>query len=132
MIRRIIIIDDDREMCHEVQEVLVDEGYSVTAAYDGTEGLALIDSHGCDLLLLDLKMPGLDGPAILGKLKDKDERPRVLVLTAKLLEAASPNQWFGDHEIDDMVDGILLKPFSVPDLLAAIKRIAGEMNRPEA
>ncbi len=129
---RIVIIDDDWEMCDEVQEVLVDEGYSVKAAYNGTEGLALIDSHGCDLLLLDLKMPGLDGPAILRRLKDKDERPRVLVLTAKLLEAGSPDQWFGDHEIDDMVDGILLKPFSVPELLAAIKRIAGEMNHPQA
>jgi two-component system response regulator (stage 0 sporulation protein F) len=113
-------------MCEEIQEILVDEGYHVRTAFNGTEALALIDQHGCDVLLLDLKMPGLDGPAVLRRLKEKHTRPRVVVVTAKLLEDDSVDTTFEEAGVRDLVHDVITKPFDIPRLLAAIKRIADE------
>jgi DNA-binding response OmpR family regulator len=122
---RVMIIDDDREMCEEIQDTLVAEGYAVSTALSGEDGLVLIEESGCDVLLLDLKMPGIDGAAVLRSLKARGIKPRILVLTAKLVDAEQPEKAIGDEEAAAMVDDVLLKPFSIPDLLAAIERLAG-------
>jgi CheY-like chemotaxis protein len=130
MSHSIIVIDDDREMCEEIREVLVDEGYSVRMAFDGLEGLELIQRHACDVLLLDLKMPGLDGTAILRRLKHKRVRPKILVLTARLLEAELPEKLALSDDIVDLIDGVLTKPFDVKRLLAAIEQATEGMRTP--
>lgn len=125
---RVVIIDDDREMCEEIKDILVDEGYSVRTAFNGTDGLAIIGEYGCDVLLLDLKMPGLDGLAVLKEMQAAASRPRILVLTAKLLDPRVPQQTPVDQEIVCLSDGVLSKPFSIPDLLAAIRRVEADGN----
>jgi DNA-binding response OmpR family regulator len=128
---RILIIDDDREMCEEIRDILEDEGYSVRTAFDGNDGLALIEEHGCDVLLLDLKMPGLDGLAILRKMKEATAKPKILVVTAKLLDARAPQQAPVDEEIIGLADDVLSKPFSIPGLLAAIRRMTAGRCPPD-
>lgn len=111
----ILIIDDDVELSDLLKEVLSFESFTVSTAYDGVEGLDVMDD-GVDLVLLDVMMPKLNGFETLKLLRGKWEVP-VLMLTAK-----------GD-EIDRVVglelgaDDYLPKPFSERELLARIRAI---------
>lgn len=78
----ILLIEDDHDMCDELKEILVGEGFSVDLAYDGAEGLDAINKNKYRLILLDLKLPRVDGRAILKYIKSKGIDVRVIVVTA--------------------------------------------------
>lgn len=111
----ILIIDDDIELSDLLKEVLSFESFTVSTAYDGVAGLAMM-ADGVDLILLDVMMPKLNGFETLKQLREKWAVP-VLMLTAK------------GEEIDRVVglelgaDDYLPKPFSERELLARIRAI---------
>lgn len=72
--QRILIIDDDLYIRELYQEILSDEGYSVTTAVNGEEGLVQLQEGGYNLTLLDVMMPKLDGIGVLKKLQEKPPR----------------------------------------------------------
>jgi DNA-binding response OmpR family regulator len=106
----ILIIDDDPHISAMLRETLQAEGYSVSAAYSGTEALLYLSSARPDLILLDLMLPGLSGEELLPQIRDIP----VIVVSAKA-------------DITDKV-GLLLsgaadyvtKPFDMQELLARI------------
>ncbi|SBS35691.1 Transcriptional regulatory protein YycF [Marinomonas spartinae] len=116
----ILIIDDDTELSDLLKELLAFEHFTVTSAYDGEEGIALIN-ESIDMILLDVMMPKLNGFDTLKKIREQWEIP-VLMLTAK-----------GD-EIDRVIglelgaDDYLPKPFSERELLARIRAILRRAN----
>ncbi|MBJ7555656.1 response regulator [Marinomonas spartinae] len=116
----ILIIDDDTELSDLLKELLAFEHFTVTTAYDGEEGLTLMN-ESVDMILLDVMMPKLNGFDTLKKLREQWDIP-VLMLTAK-----------GD-EIDRVIglelgaDDYLPKPFSERELLARIRAILRRTN----
>lgn len=114
--KKLLLIDDDKELVSLLAEFLSLENFAIETAYDGEEGLqkALADNY--DLILLDVMMPRMNGFEMLKLLRQKNESP-VLMLTAK-----------GD-EIDKVLglemgaDDYLAKPFSERELLARIRAI---------
>lgn len=70
MAQRILIIDDDTYIRDLYEEVLKGEGYEITSAQDGAEGLAHLIQGGFDAVLLDVMMPKLDGIGVLTKIKE--------------------------------------------------------------
>jgi len=119
----ILIIDDDVELSDLLKEVLSFENCTVSTAYDGLEGLDIMDDS-VDLVLLDVMMPKLNGFETLKQLREKWDAP-VLMLTAK-----------GD-EIDRVLglelgaDDYLPKPFSERELLARIRAILRRTQIPK-
>lgn len=111
----ILLIDDDTELTSLLKEVLSFEGFDVSEANNGEEGLAKLSSE-IDLILLDVMMPKLNGMETLKRLRENWETP-VLMLTAK------------GEEIDRVIglelgaDDYLPKPFSDRELLARIRAI---------
>ncbi|WP_159739515.1 response regulator [Vibrio atypicus] len=111
----ILLIDDDTELTSLLKEVLSFEGFDVSEANNGEEGLAKLSSE-IDLILLDVMMPKLNGMETLKRLRESWETP-VLMLTAK------------GEEIDRVIglelgaDDYLPKPFSDRELLARIRAI---------
>lgn len=84
MSKRILIIDDDTYIRELYEEVLKGEGFDVTTAKDGEEGLAHLLTGGNDVVLLDVMMPKLDGVGVLTKLKEsqpKTPNGPILLLT---------------------------------------------------
>ncbi|MGY5540180.1 response regulator [Vibrio brasiliensis] len=111
----ILLIDDDTELTSLLKEVLSFEGFDVSEANNGEEGLARL-SDDVDLILLDVMMPKLNGMETLKRLREDWQTP-VLMLTAK------------GEEIDRVIglelgaDDYLPKPFSDRELLARIRAI---------
>jgi DNA-binding response OmpR family regulator len=127
MRKRILMIEDDREMVTLGKLILEREGYDVVAAYGGAEGLELLQRKdaGIDLLLLDIMMIGVDGWQVLTAVK-ADEKLRhipVIMLTARhYLEDEEQTANYADK-----FEHYIVKPFVVRDLLA---KIAEVLSRP--
>lgn len=79
---RILMIDDDRELCELMQQFLNGEGFDVTCAHDGDSGLAMIHTAPFDLAVLDIMMPGKNGMEVLRELRASSKLP-VIMLTAR-------------------------------------------------
>ena len=65
---KVLIIDDERAIRNSMGEILADEGYEVDTAEDGASGLARVEKERYDVIFCDIKMPGMDGIEVLGKL----------------------------------------------------------------
>jgi DNA-binding response OmpR family regulator len=114
---RLLVIEDEAPMRTALAETLAAEGYRVRSAADGIAGLELACTETFDLVLLDVMMPGLDGFALCGELRQRGRTMPVLMLTAK-------------GQIDDRVAGLdsgaddyLVKPFSLKELLARVRAL---------
>ncbi|MQY11099.1 Transcriptional regulatory protein TcrA [Streptomyces sp. RB5] len=120
---RLLLVEDDRELGGMLAEVLQQEGYHVDVAGDGQRGLHLGLTRQYDVLVIDRRLPVLDGLDLLGRLRSRAVRTPALVLTAM-------------GTVHDRVDGLdagaddyLVKPFLLEELsarLRALRRRAGD------
>ena len=111
---RVLIVEDSEALRDALRAGLAREGFAVDVAADGALGLSQARANPYDVLVLDLSLPRLDGMDVLAGLREKADRPHVLVLTAR-------------DRVDDRVRGLnagaddyLVKPFSFEELLARI------------
>ena len=113
---KIALVDDDRNILTSVGMALETEGFAVTTFTDGQEALNAIGSGGADLVVLDVKMPRMDGMEVLRRLRQVSDVP-VIFLTSK------------DEEIDEVLglklgaDDYIRKPFSQRLLIERIKTV---------
>jgi DNA-binding response OmpR family regulator len=115
--RRILVVEDDGAVRRGVVDALKFSGYDVFEAGDGPEGLASAVRSNCELVLLDLVLPGCDGLEILREVRRTRPTLPVIIMTAR-----------GDE--NDRVEGLRLgaddyvvKPFSVRELLARVEAV---------
>ena len=112
---RILIVEDEESYREPLVYQLTREGYDVSAAATGEEGLELFTKGGIDLVLLDLMLPGLDGTALCRRIREQSRVP-IIMLTAK------------SAEIDKVVgleigaDDYITKPYSFRELRAVLRR----------
>jgi DNA-binding response OmpR family regulator len=114
--KRLLIVDDDLEISKRLVELLEDR-YEVSRATTGFEALEELEHGGFDLVLLDLRMPGLDGRGFLSEMRRRSENPPVIVLSA------DPNVGRVAQEMG--VSVYLQKPFDVEQLEALIEHHVG-------
>ncbi len=120
---RVLIVDDDVELCELVAEYLTPEGFEVEAVHNGDEGLKRALSGEHVIVVLDVMLPGMNGLDVLRKLRSESRVP-VLILTAR-----------GD-DVDRIVgleigaDDYLPKPFNPRELLARIRAILRRTQKP--
>lgn len=119
----ILYVDDEADIREIVQLSLqLDTGLAVTTCASGSEALAHLETHLPDLVVLDVMMPGLDGPATLAEMRGRPETAGVPVvfLTAKAQRA----------ELERFLHlgaiGVIPKPFDPMQLAAELRRIWGE------
>jgi CheY-like chemotaxis protein len=82
MAKKVLVVDDEEGIRFLYQEELEDEGYEVTLASNGEEALEKLSANGIDLVLLDIKMPGMDGVEVLRRIKEKSKDVPVILSTA--------------------------------------------------
>ena len=117
--KRILIIEDDRDIIELVRYNLVNEGFQVTAASDGTAGLASLKKSPPDILLLDLMLPRLSGLEICKEIRRDSALNRlpILMLTARGEEA---DRVVG---LEMGADDYVTKPFSPRELVARVRAL---------
>jgi CheY-like chemotaxis protein len=113
--KRILIVDDDPSIRYMLSRILLDEGYETLSAANGREGLTTAAAQEVDLVLLDLKMPGMNGQETLQELALLRPSLPVIVMTAY------PGQKGGSPLAG--VSALLQKPLDFPMLLEAIKKL---------
>ena len=109
---RILVIDDDPNVCRLVSDVLELEGYDVVIAADGFAGLRAVEAEQPDCVVLDVMMPGLDGHGVLQRIRSGAGRHLPVVM---LTAAADDNQAW--RAWSEGVDYFLSKPFEPEELL---------------
>ncbi|MFP4056982.1 MAG: response regulator [Candidatus Brocadiia bacterium] len=114
---RLLVVEDEARVASFLKRGLEAENYAVDVAADGEEGLHLATVHDYDLILLDILLPKLDGFQVLKRLRDREIRVPVIMLTAR-------------GELDHRVQGLdlgaddyLVKPFAFEELLARIRAL---------
>ena len=114
---RLLIVEDEKQICDTVAKSLYAAGYEVDTCYDGEEAFECILAENYDLIVLDLNLPGMDGMEILKELRQRNEETKVLILSAR-------------GQIADKVEGLdagandyMEKPFHLQELEARIRSL---------
>ena len=112
--KRILLIEDEPQIARFVQLELTHEGYDVTVAHDGRDGLDIFKAHPFDLVLLDIMLPSLNGIEVLRRIRQQSSIP-VIMLTARdsVMDKISG--------LDSGADDYITKPFAIEELLARIR-----------
>ena len=114
---KILIIDDETDLRDLIKDVLEEEGYEVFCASNGADGILLNETINPDLIVLDLRMPGMDGIETLQNIRKNDDKVIVVILTGygcpdTIRDAVNLN-----------VSEYLSKPFENRELLSIIGRV---------
>jgi len=112
--RKILVIDDEPELLALLMEVLEDEGYQALSAANGADGIRLNELENPDLIVLDLRMPEMDGIETLRQIRKQDDKVKVVILTGY----GSPDIIRDAADLD--VSEYLSKPFENEHLLRVI------------
>lgn len=112
----ILLIDDDRELCELIKEVVAQRGLKVDVAHDGEQGLTLIKTGRFALVLLDVMLPKVDGFSVLSQVRQISDIP-IIMLTAK---GSRSDRVAG---LEAGADDYLPKPFGPDELLARIRAV---------
>jgi DNA-binding NtrC family response regulator len=119
---KILVIDDERAIRNSLKEILSDEGYAVETAENGEEGLQAADKEKYDVIFCDIKMPGMDGIEVLGKLVEAGIETPVVMIS-------------GHGDIDTAVECIkkgafdfIQKPLDLNRILITIKNAGDKAN----
>lgn len=116
--RRILVVDDDASIRNFVKNALEDAGYDVALAANGAEALQTVAAGPPHLILLDVRMPGVDGWEVLNQLRSAaDEQTPVVVMTAEYTGQ--------DRALNSGAQGYLAKPFELVDLLDSVDLHSG-------
>jgi DNA-binding response OmpR family regulator len=117
----VLLVEDDAEVMFAARMLLETAGYVVIEASGGEEALELADEESLDAILLDLRMPGLDGWAVLETLRANRPSSRlpVIILSAH----GSPATVHRSIELG--ADGYVKKPFQAADLRRALEAVLG-------
>jgi DNA-binding NtrC family response regulator len=118
--RSILVVDDEEALRTVLSSELVSEGYAVETASDGDEAITILTGKVFDLVLLDIKMPRVDGFEVLKFIKKNAPQIKVIMLTAFAdLKNAIESKKLGAEDF-------ISKPYDLVDLLTTIERVLSE------
>jgi len=122
---KILVIEDEESILMALEDNLRLEGYEVSSAKDGLQGLAAAKEKGYDLIILDIMLPKMDGFEVCKQLRQAGITTPILILTAK------------SQEIDKVLglelgaDDYVTKPFSPREVLARVKALLRRVKQPQ-
>ena len=114
--KKVLLIEDEPQIARFVQLELQHEGYDVTLAYDGREGLEVFKASSFDVVLLDIMLPSLNGIEVLRRIRFTSSVP-IIMLTARdsVMDKVSG--------LDNGADDYITKPFAIEELLARLRTV---------
>jgi DNA-binding NtrC family response regulator len=119
MNKKILLVDDDLELCNELADLIREEGYLVDNTSDSEEGAGLIKKNSYELCIFDYKMKGLTGIDLLKIVKGVNLQCTVLIVSGR----PSLEKLLEEENAADLITGVISKPFDVDALMQQIKAI---------
>jgi PAS domain S-box-containing protein len=113
----ILVVDDDRDVASTVSDYLTREGHDVTVVYTGAEGLARLRAGSIALLLVDLRLPDMDGTDVMRAAQRLDFPPEIVIMTGYATVDSAVQAVEGGSA------GYLEKPFEMPRLAGIVRRV---------
>ena len=117
MILRVLIVDDDQDHAESVADILEMRGYSVELAASGEQGVTRFHANDFHIVLMDVKLPGMNGVETFAEFKRIRPDARVLMMTGFSVEALVA------EAVGNGALGVLYKPFAITDLLETLERV---------
>jgi len=114
----ILVVDDEKEVTMSLKGFFAALGYDMLTALDGKAALQVVDSISLDLVLLDVRMPGVDGTAVLKHIRKNKPKTKVIIMTAYDKEVKEEVEKLG-------IDGFFAKPIDLSRLLDRIRYVIG-------
>lgn len=114
---RIMVVDDDRRMRRLLARFLFREGYEVEEAPDGSVAAEVLAARPMDVVLTDVRMPGMDGLELMESIRDHSPETAVILMTAFGTEDSRA------EALEEGADGYLSKPFQIEDVVTIIRRL---------
>ena len=112
---RILIVDDEDELVSALEERLILRGFQAKGVTTGEEALAYLADRQCDVVLLDVKMPGLGGLEVIKRIKEKTPSPQVILLTGhSSVQDAERGMGLGAFDY-------LMKPIKIDELVRVLR-----------
>lgn len=115
---KILVVDDNEEFCRNVRDILEMKDYAVATAYDGFQALELVKQDGFDLVLMDIRMPAMDGVETFKRIKEMAPDLPVIMVTAFAVEDLIRDA------LREGAFGALYKPLDFDKLLGLVERAA--------
>ncbi len=122
MVKKILLVEDDKKISELVKDSLQEEGYFVDQAFDGEDGYFKIIESQPDLIILDIMIPKMNGYKVCSKVREIGITSPILMLTAK------SGEYDVEEGLDTGADDYLKKPFSMVELLARIRKLLRVSN----
>ena len=122
--KRILVIDDERQISRMLRTSLQSSGYEVLVASNGLEGFEQFETSRPDLIITDLAMPEMNGLELTQAIRRVSDTP-IIVLSVRDTDAMKVTA------LDEGADDYLTKPFSMPELLARIRTQLRRIEKPE-
>lgn len=119
---RVLVVDDEAVIRDLLQRILIKQGYEVSTATDGLEGLDKIKHNNYNILILDLKMPRMDGMGLLREIRELEKDFIIIIITGY------ENQDTSQVIARQGCLGYITKPFNIEEVNITIKR-AWDMHR---
>jgi len=116
---KMLVVDDNADLRHNLAQQFVAEDFEVDTAADGRDALEKIGQNNYDIVLLDLKMPGMDGMEVLREIKRTAKNPHVIMLTA-VADVATAQECVKLGARD-----YVSKPYDPEDLLHIVIKVLG-------
>jgi two-component system chemotaxis response regulator CheY len=110
----ILVIDDEKGILRVIQEALTRFGHNVEIAFNGIEGIQKFDGGSYDMVITDLRMPGLDGRGVVQHIRNSPKNSVPVI-------GISGTPWQAQ---DSDFDAVLSKPFPLEDLVKSVKKLA--------
>ncbi|MBI2109153.1 MAG: response regulator [Parcubacteria group bacterium] len=120
--KKILIIEDDKDLAHFLEEVLKKERYSVFVAHDGKEGLAKALAESPDLIFLDVQMPKMNGIAFLRELRKDKKGVAIPVIALSNIDDATT---VSELMVGNVKNFFVKTNLSLPDVIVKVKEILG-------
>jgi two-component system response regulator (stage 0 sporulation protein F) len=115
--RKILIVEDDAATREILRDLLSERNFKVTTASDGYEAVEMLEQESCDLIILDIRLPRLDGLEVARIAQSRPQLPKIIMMTAY------PEWYFKEEARDIDAAAIFIKPFDLSSLTRTVEEL---------
>lgn len=121
--KKILVVDDEKEINETLSEVLTNRGHQMFSVFDGDEAIKILKENNIDLVLLDMRMPKVDGIQVIKAIKQYAPKTRIMVITGYADTYLQKAKELG-------VDGFFIKPVRLDSIIQRMKELLEEKRPP--